>query len=84
MAAPGVQERDRALGALAGRGVDQLDAVDLEAEERLGEVRDLEADVVTGAGVLAARVAEADDQYAVAPPALAGRLRPAAKDADRG
>jgi hypothetical protein len=26
----------------------------------------LEADVVTGAGVLAARVAEADDQYAVA------------------
>ena len=27
-------------------GVDELDAVDLEAEQRLGEVRDLEADVV--------------------------------------
>jgi hypothetical protein len=45
---------------------------------------DLEADVVTGPGVLAARVAEADDQYAVAASALAGRSRPAAKDADRG
>jgi hypothetical protein len=41
-----MQERDRALGAPARGRIDQLDAIDLEAEERLGEVRDLEADVV--------------------------------------
>ena len=46
MAAPRVQECDGALGAPARGAVDQLEAIDLEADERLGEVRDLEADVV--------------------------------------
>ena len=41
-----VEERDRTLGALAGCGVDQLDPVDGQPGERLGQVRDLEADVV--------------------------------------
>ena len=34
-----MEERDRTLGAAARRGVDQLEAVDLEAEQRLGQVR---------------------------------------------
>ena len=46
MARPRVEEGDRSLGAAARRRIDQLDPVDLEAQERLGEVRDLEADVV--------------------------------------
>ena len=46
VARPRVDERDRSLGAAARRAVDQLEAVDLEPEQRLGEVRDLEADVV--------------------------------------
>ena len=46
MARARVEERDRALGAPARGRIDELDAVDLEAEQRLGEVRDLEADVV--------------------------------------
>src|SRR5258706_11467773 len=41
-----MDERDRALGATARGGVDQLQAVDLEPEQGLGEVRDLEADVM--------------------------------------
>ena len=41
-----MQERDRSLGPLARGGVDQLDAVDAESGELLGEVRHLEADVV--------------------------------------
>ena len=41
-----MEEGDRPLGAAARGRVDQLDPADLEAEERLGEVRDLEADVM--------------------------------------
>ena len=41
-----MEERDRPLGAAARGGVDQLDAVDLEPQQRLGQVLDLEADVV--------------------------------------
>ena len=41
-----MEERDRALGALARGGVDQLDPVDRQPGQRLGQVRDLEADVV--------------------------------------
>ena len=58
MARARVDERDRALGAAARRRVDQLEAVDLEAEQRLGEVGDLEADVVEA---LALRGQEARD-----------------------
>ena len=41
-----VDERHRSFGASARRRVDELEALDLEAQQRLGEVRDLEADVV--------------------------------------
>ena len=41
-----MQERDRALGPAPRRAVDELDAVDREAGQLLGEVGDLEADVV--------------------------------------
>ena len=41
-----MEERDRSLGPAPRRRVDQLDAVDLEMEQRLGKVGDLEADVV--------------------------------------
>src|SRR5262245_39557689 len=53
-----MQERDRTLGALARGGVDQLEAVDLEAHERLGEVGHLETHVVEA---LALRIEEAID-----------------------
>ena len=53
-----MEEGDRTLGALARRRVDELDAVDLEVQERLGEVRDLEADVVEA---LALALEEAGD-----------------------
>src|SRR4029077_12952056 len=41
-----VDERDRPLRAAARRAVDQLEAVDLEPEQCLGQVRDLKADMV--------------------------------------
>ena len=41
-----MDERHRALGAASRRGIDQLEAGDLELEQRLGQVGDLEADVV--------------------------------------
>ena len=47
-----VQEGDGAFGSLARGGVDQLDAVDLEVEEGLGEVRNLEADMVEALAAL--------------------------------
>jgi len=53
-----VEERDRPLGAAARGRVDQLDPADLEAQERLGEVRDLEADVMEALALL---VEEAGD-----------------------
>ena len=53
-----VDERDRSFGTAARRRIDQLQPGDLEAEQRLGEVRDLEADVVEA---LALRGQEARD-----------------------
>ena len=53
-----MEEGDRAFGAAARGGVDELDPADLETEERLGEVRDLEADVME---TLALLVEEARD-----------------------
>ena len=53
-----MEEGDRALGTTARGGVDELDPVDLEAQQGLGEVRDLEADVVEA---LALRLEEAGD-----------------------
>ena len=41
-----VDERDRSFGPAARRGIDQLETGDLEAKQRLGEVGDLEADVM--------------------------------------
>src|SRR6478735_7364306 len=46
VAAPRVQERHGTFRTPAWRGVDQLDAVDAEPGQLLGQVRDLEADVV--------------------------------------
>ena len=41
-----MDECDGTLGATAGHGVDELEPVQLEADERLSQVRDLEAHVV--------------------------------------
>jgi hypothetical protein len=41
-----MEECDWALGTLAGHRVDQLEAVELEALQRLGQVLDLEAQMV--------------------------------------
>src|SRR5688572_6779984 len=41
-----VDERDRTLRPAARRRIDQLQAIDLEADQGLGQVPDLEADVV--------------------------------------
>jgi hypothetical protein len=53
-----VDERHRALGAAPRCRVDQLETVELQPDQRLGEVVDLEADVVKA---LALRCEEAGD-----------------------
>src|SRR3954453_12256060 len=46
VARSGVEERDRAFRAAARLAVDQLDTLSADRHERLGEIGDLEADVV--------------------------------------
>ena len=62
MARARVDERDRTLRSLPRRGVDELEPGDLQPQQRLGEVRDLEADVVEP---LALRFEEAGHARAV-------------------
>ena len=46
MAAPRVEERHGPVGAMARRGIDELDTVDRTTGQGRGDVRDLEAEVV--------------------------------------